>query len=244
MTVQAKTNKQTKHTLIHRCSYSAVAGFPLSATWPPSEAVTWSSMTAIRSISSGQSWLWAIQISPSSGQVQNYKWVCYFPRSWFSIRVDYDLFFLLFHSHSKITEVGQVQITFPCTKPFFLVDYTAEITEHFDQAQRGQRSRTWARQAGKPMVRLLILQMQKQTGLLLQSRGPAKGKLNQSYTQKEPKGERADSVQHNTVYRRVIENGWCHKLCNWGWHVFRQSWDCRQCNTIKADRVPTPNLLY
>lgn len=186
--MQAKTSKhtskQTKHTFIHRCSYSAVAGFPLSATWPPSEAVTWNSMTATSSISSGHFWPWTIQISPSSGQVQSYKWFCSFLRSWFWIGEDCDLFFLLFLSPSKITGVGLAQITFPCMKPFFLVDYTAEITEHFELAQRGQLSRTQAWQAGKPMLRLLTLQMQKQTGLLLQSRGPAKGKLNQSYNQK------------------------------------------------------------
>lgn len=87
--------------------------------------------------------------------------------------------------------------------------------------------------------------MQKQTGLLLQYRGPAEGKFNKTYNPKEPKGERERTLCSLT--RFIDESPRAAGVIN---HTIKagvyldRGYDCRRCNTIKADRVHTSDLPY
>ena len=101
-----------------------------------------------------------------------------------------------------------------------------------------------AHQVNEPTA-LLALLMQKQTGLLLQSRGPAEGKFDESYNQKEPKAEREHTLCSLT--RFIDESPRAAGVIN---HTIKagvyldRSCDCRRCNTIKADSVRTSDLPY
>lgn len=86
---------------------------------------------------------------------------------------------------------------------------------------------------------------QKKTVLLLQTRGPAKGKFSQSYNQKEPKGERECTLC--SLMRFIDESlrvaGVINHTIKAGVYLDRGC-GCRRCNTIKADSMRTSDLLY
>lgn len=141
------------------------------------------------------------------------KWFCNFLRSWFWIGEDCDLFFLLFLSPSKIIEVGLAQITFPCTNPFFLVDYTRKSLSTLSWHREGSSAGCRLDKLAKLWYNFSLSRCKSKRGCFCNPEVLERGSSTKVIIKK-PKGERADSAQHNTVYRRVIENGWCHKLCN------------------------------
>lgn len=128
-----------------------------------------------------------VQISQTSAQMQsnNLLGTGYYLKSWICMGEEHDISFLLFFPLSKATW-GHSRPPSPCTEPLSRADCNAEITECCGQEQSGQLSGAHTCQVSEPTA-LLALLIQKQTGLLLQSRDPAKGKFNQSYNQKEPK---------------------------------------------------------